>query len=369
MAQRDYYDVLGINKSASDGEIKKAYRTKAKKYHPDLNPNDKKADKSFKEVNDAYECLKDGQTRAAYDRYGHEGAAQQQQSRGGHQHSGFNSGSMNDIFGDIFGGGGRRRQRNGPQRGDDLQFNLTITLFEAFTGIEKTIPVSSSVSCTPCHGKGTNKGAEPVKCRTCKGQGAVRIQQGPFAIEQPCPHCNGAGTTITDPCRDCHGTGTVEKERSLSFSIPKGVEEGTKIRLSGEGEAGRRGGPQGDLYVFMSIQKHGYLKRQSADLLCSTPITMTQAALGDSIEVPLMDGKLIKVSIPEGAKNGQQFRLRGKGMPILNSRQYGDLYVKISIETPKKLSRNQRKLLKEFAEDIDLSMYPETNNFNKQFNQ
>lgn len=368
--KRDYYDVLGVGRSATADELKKAYRVLAKKYHPDLNAGDEEAEKNFKQVSEAYDCLKDEQNRAAYDQFGH--AAFQGGSPGaGGASGGFNAGgfgdfsSMGDIFEEFFGGrgGGRQRRQGGPQRGNDLRYNLEIDLADVFAGKSEQISVSSAVACDSCKGSGAKAGTEASICGTCQGQGTVRSQQGFFTVERPCHSCGGEGRVIKDPCGDCQGKGHVHKERTLSFDVPRGVEDGTRIRLTGEGDAGARGGPKGDLYVFINVRPHSFLQRDGADLFCRVPMPMTMAALGGSIEVPMLDGKRIKVSVPEGAQSGQQFRLRGKGMPVLRSRQFGDLYVQLAVEVPTELSKKQKELLKQFSEATKTDSYPESEDF------
>ncbi len=370
MSKRDYYDVLGVTRTASADEIKKAYRTNAKKFHPDLNPDNKVAEKSFKEATEAYECLKNEQNRAAYDQYGHaafqsgnsraRGARRGAQNAGG-GFEGFSS--MGDIFEEFFGGGGRRRRPSDAQRGEDLRYDLEITLEEAFAGINKTVQVGSAISCTRCAGSGAEKSSKAETCGICQGSGVVRNQQGFFSVERPCRQCGGRGNIIKTPCRDCRGKGTVYNERNLSFDVPAGVENGTRIRLSGEGNAGDRGGPRGDLYVFVGIRAHPFLQREGSDLLCRIPIKMTLAANGGSVEIPLLNKKRVKITIPEGAQSGQQFRLRGKGMPILRSRRHGDLYAQLSVETPQNLSRKQKKLLETFENSLGKDIFPESDAF------
>jgi molecular chaperone DnaJ len=350
MAQ-DFYELLGVGRGASPDEIKKAYRKLAMQYHPDRNPGDKAAEKTFKEINHAYDILKDEQKRAAYDRYGasaFEGGAGPNGPGGGP----FGAGGFDfsDIFEQMFGGGdvGGRGRSTGPARGNDLRYNLEISLEEAFAGSDASVRVPSSVSCDACHGSGAEPGSRPVNCPTCQGRGRVRMQQGFFTIERTCPACHGAGQKIEKPCRACHGAGRVRKDKTLNVKIPAGVEDGTRIRLAGEGEAGARSGPPGDLYVFLSVRKHRLYERDGADLLCRVPISMVQAALGGAIEVPTLDGKMARVSIPAGTQSGHQFRLRGKGMPVLRSSQKGDLYIESIIETPVNLTARQKELLKEF---------------------
>lgn len=371
MKKRDFYEVLGVPRSATADDIKKAYRGLAKQYHPDLNPGNEAAEKNFKEAGGAYECLKDEQTRAAYDQFGHD-AFQNGGQRGGQRgrgQAGAGMGGMGDIFEEFFGGGGRggggqkQQRRRGPQSGDDLRVDLSITLEESFSGLSKKINVTSATHCESCKGSGAKAGTAAQTCGTCQGHGAVRMQQGFFTVEKPCPQCHGAGQMIKDPCATCRGTGTQQKERTLSFDVPKGVEDGTRIRLSGEGNAGQRGGAKGDLYVFITVTAHNLLERDGADLFCRVPIEMTLAAMGGAIEVPLLDGKRVKVTIPEGAQSGQQFRLRGKGMPVLRSSQMGDLYVQLSIEVPKKLNKKQKALLKEFEGSLEKGIFPEAEGY------
>jgi molecular chaperone DnaJ len=361
MAKRDYYEVLGVPKGADEKALKAAYRNLAKKYHPDANPGDKAAEHKFKELNEAYDVLKDPQKKAAYDRFGHQAfeAGGMGGARGG-PGGGFGpdfTSSMSDIFEDLFGdfmGGqraGRQRGRGGAQRGSDLRYNMEISLTEAYTGKTAQIRVPSSVTCEACSGSGAKPGSSPKTCGTCGGAGAVRASQGFFTVERTCPTCQGRGQVISDPCNNCGGAGRVTKERNLSVNIPAGVEDGTRIRLAGEGEAGLRGGPSGDLYIFLSIRPHDFFQRDGADLFCKVPISMTAAALGGEIEVPTIDGKKARVTIPEGTQTGKQFRLRGKGMPVLRSAQHGDMYIQTTVETPVNLTRRQRELLREFEKE------------------
>ena len=360
MAKRDYYEILGVAKGADEKALKTAYRNLAKKLHPDANHGSTETDAKFKELNEAYDVLKDPQKKAAYDRFGHQ-AFEQGGGRGpGGPGFGpeFNS-SMSDIFEDLFGdfmGGNRGRQQRGrgptgAQRGSDLRFNLEINLTEAFSGKAAQVRVPASVACEICKGSGAKPGTQPTTCRTCGGAGAVRAQQGFFTVERACPTCGGRGQVIADPCNVCHGQGRVTKERNLSVNIPAGVEDGTRIRLAGEGEAGLRGGPSGDLYIFLSMRPHEFFKRDGADLYCEVPISMATASLGGEIEVPTIDGRKARVSIPEGAQNDKQFRLKGKGMPVLRSSQHGDMYIQVSVETPVNLTRRQKELLREFDKD------------------
>ena len=362
MAKRDYYDVLGVGRSADEKELKAAYRNLAKQLHPDANQGDAKTEAKFKELNEAYDVLKDPQKRAAYDRFGHQAFENGTGSRGGAGFGpDFNS-SMSDIFEDLFGdfmgggGGGRGRRggggRNaGAARGADLRYNMEISLTEAFTGKTAQIRVPSSASCEVCSGTGAKPGTSPKTCNTCGGQGAVRSQSGFFTVERTCPTCQGRGQVISDPCNPCSGQGRVTKERTLSVNIPAGVEDGTRIRLASEGEAGMRGGPSGDLYIFLSVKPHEFFQRDGADLFCKVPVSMTAAAMGGEIEVPTIDGKKARVSVPEGTQTGKQFRLKSKGMPVLRSSQMGDMYIQVAVETPVNLSRRQKELLRDFEKE------------------
>ncbi len=371
MAKRDYYEVLGLDRGATEKELKSAFRNKAKKFHPDANPGDADAEKNFKEVNEAYEALKDPQKRAAYDQFGHAAFDGMGRGPGGGQ-GGFGpdfASSMSDIFDDLFGEfmGGRRGggggRHNGRERGADLRYNMNISLDDAYRGKTAQIRVPTSVTCEKCDGSGAKPGTEPVTCPTCSGAGKVRASQGFFTIERPCPTCNGRGETIKDPCESCHGAGRITTERTLSVNIPPGVEDGTRIRLTGEGEAGVRGGPTGDLYIFLSIQPHELFQRDGADIFCRVPISMTTAALGGHIEVPTLEGALTRVKIPEATQSGKQFRLKGKGMPVLRSKITGDMYIQVEVETPAKLSKRQRELLEEFQKISNGGTSPESHGF------
>ncbi len=364
MAKRDFYEVLGVAKGSDEKALKTAYRNLAKKLHPDANHGSKDTDAKFKELNEAYDVLKDPQKKAAYDRFGHQAFENGGDARPGGAGFGpeFNS-SMSDIFEDLFGDmmGGQRgaaagaRQRgraaSGAQRGNDLRYNLEINLTEAFSGKTANVRVPTSVSCDTCKGSGAKPGTQPKTCGTCGGAGAVRSQSGFFTVERACPTCAGRGQVIADPCGACGGQGRVTKERNLNVNIPAGVEDGTRIRHTGEGEAGLRGGPSGDLYIFMSVRPHEFFQRDGADLFCKVPISMATAALGGEIEVPTIDGKKARVTIPDGAQNGKQFRLKGKGMPVLRSSQSGDMYIQVSVETPVNLSRRQKEILAEFDKE------------------
>ena len=371
MAKRDYYEVLGIDRGATDQDLKSAFRKLAKKFHPDTNPGDVDAEKNFKEVNEAYEALKDPQKRAAYDKFGH-AAFEGMGGRGpGGGQGGFGpdfASSMSDIFDDLFGEfmGGRRGgdgRHSGRERGADLRYNMSITLDEAFIGKTAQIRVPTSVGCETCDGSGAKSGTKPTTCPTCSGAGKIRASQGFFTIERPCPTCHGRGETIQNPCADCGGAGRVTKERTLSVNIPPGVEDGTRIRLAGEGEAGMRGGPAGDLYIFLSIEPHSIFQRDGADIFCRVPISMTTAALGGQIEVPTVEGAISRVKIPEATQSGKQFRLKGKGMPVLRSKLTGDMYIQVEAETPTKLTKRQRELLEEFQKLSDAGTSPESQSF------
>ncbi|WP_299374840.1 molecular chaperone DnaJ [uncultured Kiloniella sp.] len=353
MSKKDFYEVLGVSRSADAKELKSAYRKLAMKYHPDRNPDDAEAEKKFKEINEAYGVLKDDQQRAAYDNYGH--AAFENGgpgAGGGFGGGGFGGGGFADIFEEMFGGfGGGGRSAGGSQRGGDLRYNMEISLEDAYTGKEAEIRIPSAVSCDVCDGSGAEKGSSPVTCGTCKGAGRVRMQQGFFTVERTCHTCQGVGKVIEKPCGNCHGSGQVEKEKTLQVNIPAGVEEGNRIRLAGEGEMGARGGTPGDLYIFLSIEPHRIFQREGADIYCRVPISMTQAALGGSVEVPTIDGGRAKVSIPDGTQSRQQFRLRSKGMSVLRSSSRGDMYVEVTVETPVNLTKRQKELLREFEEE------------------
>lgn len=371
MTKRDYYDVLGIAKGATPEEIKKAYRKKAKELHPDRNADNPEAESQFKEANEAYEVLKDADKKAAYDRYGH--AAFEGGMGGGRPGGpgGFGGGQgdfasafsdvFDDLFGDFMGGrGGGGRQR--AARGSDLRYNLRVTLEEAYEGLQKTINVPSSVACNSCKGSGAEGGAEPTTCPTCSGMGKVRAQQGFFTVERTCPTCSGMGQTIKNPCKTCGGQGRVHKDRALSVNIPAGVETGTRIRLAGEGEAGMRGGPAGDLYIFIEVTPHKLFEREGNHLFCRIPVSMTSAALGGDIEVPTIDGGRSRVKIPAGSQSGRQMRLRGKGMPALRGGGHGDMMIELAVETPVNLTSRQKELLKEF-EELSEENNPESNSF------
>ncbi|MEM7598698.1 MAG: molecular chaperone DnaJ [Pseudomonadota bacterium] len=370
MAKRDYYEVLGISKGASADEIKKAYRSKAKELHPDRNKDNPASEAAFKEAGEAYDILKDPERKAAYDRYGHAafegGTGAGARPGGGFQQQGDFASAFSDVFDDLFGdfmgGGGRGGARQRAARGSDLRYNLRVTLEEAYTGLQKTINVPTSVVCDACDGTGAEGGAEPTTCPTCSGMGKVRAQQGFFTVERTCPTCNGLGQIISNPCKVCHGHGRVEKDRSLSVNIPAGVETGTRIRLGGEGEAGMRGGPSGDLYIFIEVEKHSIFEREDSSLFCRVPVSMSTAALGGDIEVPTIDGGRSRVKIPEGSQSGRQMRLRSKGMPALRGGAPGDMFIELAVETPVNLTGRQKELLREFTE-LSENNNPESKSF------
>lgn len=358
MSKADYYDVLGVDKNASDSDLKRAYRKMAMKYHPDQNQDNPDAEEKFKEVSEAYEILKDPQKRSAYDQFGH-GAFEQGGGSGGFG-GGFGgggfggSGGFGDIFEEFFGGGfsggGQSRQQRS-SRGSDMRYDIEITLNDAFHGIERDITFTGSASCTPCGGTGAKDGAEPQTCDTCGGHGKVIMQQGFFQVERTCQACDGLGTTLKDPCRTCVGTGRMNTDKTLKVKIPAGVDTGNKIRLSGEGEAGLRGGENGDLYVVINMINDPIFQRDGSHIHCTVPISMARASLGGDVEVPTCDGERLKVKIPEGTQNGHQMRLRGKGMPILQRQGRGDMYLQIVAETPINLTKKQRELLEEFESE------------------
>lgn len=361
MAKQDFYELLGVGREASADDIKKAFRKLAMQCHPDRNPGDKAAEQRFKDINEAYDVLKDEQKRAAYDRFGH--AAFEQ--GGGRGDYGFTAGGFADIFEEMFGsmmGGGRGN--GGANRGNDLRYNLEITLEEAFKGRETQIHVPTLAPCEPCHGTGAEPGSKPIACPTCRGQGRVRTQQGFFTMERTCPACHGAGKVIEKPCRACAGQGRTRKEKTLAVTIPPGVEDGTRIRLAGEGEAGMRGGANGDLYIFLAVKAHPLFQREGANIHCRVPISMPTAALGGAIEVPTIDGSRVEVKIPPGTQTGHQFRLRGKGMSILRSHSRGDMFAQVSVETPVQLTKRQQELLREFEKEGDARRtHPESEGF------
>jgi len=364
MSKRCYYETLECQKGATVEVLKSSYRKLAMRFHPDKNPGDHTAEVKFKEISEAYDVLKDDQKRAAYDRFGHAafengmGAA----GRAGNPFGDFSTFGdvFEDIFGQMMGGMARGKRQN---RGQDLRYNLTITLEEAFTGRAAEIKVPTQVACETCSGSGAEPGHSPETCPACAGHGKVRATQGFFTIERTCSSCRGSGKIIRNPCKTCRGSGLVQKERMLNVDVPPGVEEGTRIRLSGEGAAGVNGGPSGDLYIFLSVAEHAIFQRDGHDLHCRAPVSFVTAAMGGSIEVPTLDGGRAKVTIPEGTQPGRQFRLKGKGMPILRSAQKGDLYVELAVETPVKLTRRQKELLREFETESQAGTQPEAEGF------
>ncbi len=374
MAKRDFYEVLGVGREASADELKKAYRKKAKELHPDRNSDNPDAEAQFKEVNEAYEALKDPQKKAAYDRFGHAafdggmggmGGGPRGRPGGGFGGNADFASAFSDVFEDLFGdfvggrGGGARQRAT---RGSDLRYNMRITLEEAYAGARKSIRVTTLAACDACSGTGAEGGAEPVTCPTCSGMGKVRAQQGFFTVERTCPTCGGSGQIVKNPCKACAGAGRVEKERSLSVNIPQGVETGTRIRLSGEGEAGLRGGPAGDLYIFIEVADHPIFVRDGVNLYCRVPVSVAKAALGGEVEVPTIDGGRSRVKVPAGSQSGRQMRLRGKGMPALRGAGHGDMMIELAVETPVNLTARQKELLEEF-ERLSPDNNPESSGF------
>ena len=365
MSKRDYYEVLGLSKGASADEIKKGYRRKAKELHPDRNTSDPSAESKFKEANEAYDVLKDPERKAAYDRFGHAAFEGGMGGGGGQRQGDFSSAFsdvFDDLFGDFMGGGQRGGGRSRASRGSDLRYNLEISLEDAYSGLQKSINVPPSVQCSPCNGSGAAGGSEPSTCPTCSGMGKVRASQGFFTVERTCPSCSGMGQVISNPCSSCGGQGRSNKDRSLSVNVPAGVETGTRIRLSNEGEAGLRGGPAGDLYIFIEVREHKIFQRDGNSLFCRIPVSMSGAALGGDIEVPTIDGGRSRVKIPAGSQSGRQMRLRGKGMPSIKSAQKGDMFIEIAVETPVNLTSKQRELLREF-EALSEDNNPESKSF------
>ncbi|WP_127091034.1 molecular chaperone DnaJ [Aquabacter cavernae] len=369
MSKRDYYEVLECDRGADETVLKASYRKLAMKWHPDRNQGNGEAEIRFKEVSEAYEVLKDPQKRAAYDRFGH---AAFENGMGGAGGPGFGAdfaSTFADIFDDLFGGqmGGRGGRggatQGGRGRGSDLRYNMEITLEEAFAGKAAEIRIPTSIVCESCSGTGAKPGTQPKVCRTCGGAGKIRHAQGFFTLERTCPACQGRGSMIEDPCTACAGAGRVTRERTLQVQVPAGVEDGTRIRLGGEGEAGVRGGPAGDLYIFLSIEPHPLFQREGADLYCRAPISMVTAALGGMVDVPTIDGDQTKVRIPEGTQSGKRLRLAGKGMPVLRTRNSGDMYVQVVVETPQNLTKRQRELLTEFEKECSSETHPESDGF------
>ncbi len=371
MTEKDYYEVLEVSKTASGDEIKKSFRRLAMQYHPDRNPNDKAAEAKFKEINEAYEVLKDDQKRAAYDRYGHQAFANGGGFGGGNPFGGgFNfdfSGGFADVFSEVFSefmGGGRGRRQSYAQRGQDVRYNMTITLEEAFSGTEKEITLASTETCEKCHGHGTKDGSEAPVCPSCGGSGKVRLQQGFFVVEQTCPHCKGSGRMVKDACPDCKGKGFVNKQKTLKIKIPAGIEDDTRMRVEGGGKAGIRGGENGDLYVFISVKQHKLYEREGANLYTRIPISMCCAALGGKVEIPSIDGSKIDLSIDAGAQSDQVVKIKGQGMTMVRSERRGDLFVKLRVETPVNLSARQKELLEEFRSiSKDENCQPESKSF------
>lgn len=367
---RDYYEILGVERSADDGALKASYRKLAMEHHPDRNGGCEEAEGRFKEINEAYSILSDPQKRAAYDRFGHAGVNGSGGGGGGGGNGQFHD--VNDIFSEVFGDmfGGRGRQRSGPARGQDLRYDLEITLEQAYAGSEVEIIVPAAINCETCDGSGAKPGTSPTVCGSCGGAGRVRASQGFFSIERACPRCGGSGRLVLDPCQECHGHGQLRKERTLQVRIPAGVDDGARIRLAGEGDAGARGGPRGDLYIFLSVRPHDLFDREGLDLLCTVPVPMGVAALGGEIEAPcLMGGEncdgacKIEVKVPEGSQTGRTVRLKGRGMPSLRSRERGDLVVELFVETPTKLTARQKELMREFCEICSEQQHPKSANF------
>jgi molecular chaperone DnaJ len=363
MAKRDYYEILEVTRTATDAELKTSYRKLAMKWHPDRNPGDKDCEHRFKEISEAYDVLKDDQKRAAYDRFGH-AAFENGMGNQAHGFSGDFGSTFADIFEGIFGmNSGARGRSGGRERGADLRYNMEIALEEAYAGKTAQVRIPTSVTCEACSGNGAKTGSKPKTCPACGGAGKVRHTQGFFTLERTCVACQGRGQVIDNPCPNCSGAGRVTRERTLSVNVPAGVEDGTRIRLAGEGEAGVRGGPAGDLYIFLSIGTHQFFQRDGADLHCRVPISMVTAALGGGFEVPTIDGGKTRVKVPEGTHSGRRFRLSGKGMPVLRARETGDMYVQVLVETPQKLTKRQKELLAEFDKQSSSETQPEAAGF------
>jgi molecular chaperone DnaJ len=361
MSKRDYYEVLGVSRTCSEGELKTAYRKLAMQHHPDRNPGDENCVHRFKELNEAYDVIKDGDKRAAYDRFGH--AAFEQGMGGGHGFGADFGTTFADIFEGIFGMAGARGRGSARERGADLRYNMEISLEEAFLGKTAQVRIPTSVTCEACSGTGAKSGTKPKSCPTCNGQGKIRHAQGFFTLERTCPACQGRGQVIDDPCPSCAGAGRLTRDRTLSVNVPAGVEDGTRIRLAGEGEAGVRGGPAGDLYIFLSLASHPFFQRDGADLHCRVPISMVTAALGGEFEVPTIAGAMARVKVVHGTQSGARFRLAGEGMPVLRSKQTGDMYVQVIVETPQKLTKKQKELLAEFDKLSSRETQPESAGF------
>jgi molecular chaperone DnaJ len=360
MSKRDYYEVLGVSRDVNEADLKKAYRRLAMKFHPDRNTEDKGAEDKFKEAKEAYDVLSDAQKRAAYDQYGHAGVDPSAAAGAGGFGGGANFNDIfGDVFGDIFGGGARSRSR--AYRGSDLRYNMELSLEEAVAGTTVKIKIPTLVACKTCHGSGAKKGSQATTCTTCGGTGQVRIQQGFFSVQQTCPHCHGAGKMIKDPCHDCHGQGRVEERKTLSVKVPPGVDNGDRIRLSGEGEAGENGGPPGDLYVQIHVKPHPIFERDGSNLLCQVPISVATAALGGELEVPTLNGRVM-LKIPSETQTGKLFRIKGKGVAPVRGGGAGDLICKVIVETPVKLTAKQKELLRE----LESSMSADGNTHNPQ---
>ena len=373
--KRDYYEVLGVSRGASEDEIKKAYKKMARKYHPDLNPGDKTAEEKFKEVNEAYEVLSDADKKARYDQYGHAGVDPNFGAGGfgGGFDGSFDIGDLGDIFGSFFGGGfggGRRTNPNAPQRGESIRMSIAISFEEAAFGCEKAVTVERYETCDTCHGNGCAPGTSPEVCPDCHGTGTVQVRRqtpmGVFATSSPCPKCGGKGRIIHQPCKDCRGSGMVRKKKTIQASIPAGIDNGQTISIRGQGNAGKNGGPAGDLLITITVRPHELFRREGTSVLCEAPITFTQAVLGAELEIPTIDGK-VKYTLPEGTQSGTTFRLKGKGIPSINGRGRGDQYVTVYIETPKNLNKEQKEALKKFAETMGESNYEEQKKFFKKF--
>ena len=373
--KRDYYEVLGVSRGASEDEIKKAYKKMARKYHPDLNPGDKTAEEKFKEVNEAYEVLSDADKKARYDQYGHAGVDPNFGAGGfgGGFDGSFDFGDLGDIFGSFFGGGfggGRRTNPNAPQRGESIRMSIAISFEEAAFGCEKAVTVERYETCDTCHGNGCAPGTSPEVCPDCHGTGTVQVRRqtpmGVFATSSPCPKCGGKGRIIHQPCKDCRGSGMVRKKKTIQASIPAGIDNGQTISIRGQGNAGKNGGPAGDLLITITVRPHELFRREGTSVLCEAPITFTQAVLGAELEIPTIDGK-VNYTLPEGTQSGTTFRLKGKGIPSINGRGRGDQYVTVYIETPKNLNKEQKEALKKFAETMGESNYEEQKKFFKKF--